>query len=170
MVIFILPLMKSVLENQYALTQKSREVVFNFIETDVAEGLFSPVAAYGNRTIKDLLEHNAQCYIHWLVYFTLSKPVGSMKELDFTTLENIRLQYNRVDNIVADFLQSFDGKMDIPIKRTHTRNGQLSASPFQLFTHVLTHEFHHKGQILSMGRMLGHIPPDTDVSIFFEMM
>jgi uncharacterized damage-inducible protein DinB len=42
-----------------------------------------------------------------------------------------------------------------------------SATPLQLFTHVMTHEFHHKGQLLSMFRILGHVPPDTDVSMSF---
>ena len=159
--------MKSVLEKQYELTQKSREVVFNFIETEVGDDLLSPVPAYGNRSIKDLLEHNALCYIHWLVYFGFHQPAGLVTDLNFTNLEMIRLQYGRVNDIVADFLERFGQQMETPIKSTHSRNGTLSANPFQLFTHVLTHEFHHKGQILSMCRMLGHVPPDTDVSLFF---
>ena len=39
----------------------------------------------------------------------------------------------------------------------------LKANPFKLFTHVITHEFHHQGQILPMSRQLGYIPVDTDV-------
>ena len=40
-----------------------------------------------------------------------------------------------------------------------------TASPFKLFTHVITHEFHHKGQILSLSRHLGYTPIDTDVML-----
>jgi uncharacterized damage-inducible protein DinB len=32
---------------------------------------------------------------------------------------------------------------------------------------VTTHEFHHKGQIVLMARVLGYFPPDTDVSNAF---
>ncbi|MFP3360862.1 DinB family protein, partial [Planococcus sp. SIMBA_143] len=32
-----------------------------------------------------------------------------------------------------------------------------------LYTHTATHEFHHKGQIVKIGRKLGYIPPDTDL-------
>ncbi|MFI5159066.1 MAG: DinB family protein [Sphingobacteriales bacterium] len=39
----------------------------------------------------------------------------------------------------------------------------LTRSPFELFTHVTTHEFHHKGQVVSMSRQLGYTPVDTDV-------
>ncbi|WP_423227985.1 DinB family protein [Sabulibacter ruber] len=28
---------------------------------------------------------------------------------------------------------------------------------------MITHEFHHKGQIPSLGRHLGFVPDDTDV-------
>jgi uncharacterized damage-inducible protein DinB len=32
--------------------------------------------------------------------------------------------------------------------------------------HPLTHEFHHKGQMLAMGRMLGHpFPPGRDTDL-----
>ena len=37
------------------------------------------------------------------------------------------------------------------------------AEAFRLFTHVVTHEFHDKGQILSLTRHLGFVPVDTDV-------
>jgi uncharacterized damage-inducible protein DinB len=41
-----------------------------------------------------------------------------------------------------------------------------TATPLQLFTHVITHEFHHKGQILSRCRQLGYVPVDTDILRF----
>ncbi|MNY72090.1 DinB family protein [compost metagenome] len=38
-----------------------------------------------------------------------------------------------------------------------------TAEPFKLFSHVITHEYHHKGQILSLSRHLGYTPVDTDI-------
>ncbi len=37
----------------------------------------------------------------------------------------------------------------------------LSITPLWLLTHTETHEFHHKGQIVSMARHLGYTPPNT---------
>ena len=34
--------------------------------------------------------------------------------------------------------------------------------PSLVVLHVLTHEFHHKGQICAAARMLGYEPPDLD--------
>ena len=36
-------------------------------------------------------------------------------------------------------------------------------TPLQLFTHTITHEFHHKGQVMSMSRLLGYVPVDADI-------
>jgi uncharacterized damage-inducible protein DinB len=36
-------------------------------------------------------------------------------------------------------------------------------SPAFIILHVITHTFHHKGQMASMFRMLGHPAPDTDL-------
>ena len=41
-------------------------------------------------------------------------------------------------------------------------------TPAFVLHHVLTHAFHHKGQIVAMCRVLGHPSPDTDLSQFEE--
>ena len=124
--------------------------------------------AYENQTIRYLLEHVAACYFHWLAYFALQQPVGSINDEGFITVDLIRQLYRQVDDTVVAFLENFEGRMDVPVTGVHSSCGLVSATPVQLFTHVLTHEFHHKGQIMLMCRMLGYIPPDTDVSEFFK--
>jgi uncharacterized damage-inducible protein DinB len=158
--------MIQVLQKQYALLQGSREVVLNFIETQVGNDLNTPVPAFENKTICYLLEHNASCYFNWLAYFALKRPAGSLNDKGFTTVNQIRELYITADNIMTAFLENFQDKMEVPVNGIHSRSGQVSVTPLQLFTHVLTHEFHHKGQILTMCRLLGHIPPDTDVVRF----
>ena len=39
-------------------------------------------------------------------------------------------------------------------------------TPALVLHHVLTHAFHHKGQIVAMCRVLGHPAPDTDLNQF----
>jgi uncharacterized damage-inducible protein DinB len=46
-------------------------------------------------------------------------------------------------------------------------DGNLTVrTPAFILHHVLTHAFHHKGQIVAMCRVLGHPAPDTDLSQF----
>jgi uncharacterized damage-inducible protein DinB len=155
-----------VFHKQYALLQGSREVVLNFIETQVGNDLNTPVPVFENKTIRYLLVHTCNTYFQWLAYFALKRPFDVLNDQDFTTINQIRELYTKVDDTMAVFLENFAGQMETPLNNTLSRNRQVSATPLQLFTHVLTHEFHHKGQIMTMCRLLGHIPPDTDVIRF----
>jgi uncharacterized damage-inducible protein DinB len=158
--------MITVLQKQYALLQGSREVVLNFIETKVGADLNIPVPAYENSTIRYLLVHTANTYFHWMQRFAMNVPFELLNDQDFNTIGLIRPLFQQVDDTMGVFLLHFAGHMEIPINNTLSRNRQVSATPLALFTHVLTHEFHHKGQVMSMCRMLGHVPPDTDVIRF----
>lgn len=157
-----------ILQKQYTLLQASREEVFNFLETQVGKDLHTPVPGYDNRTIRYLLEHTAGCYFNWMAHFALKQPVQVFDDHDFATVNLIRRVYGRVDDIMVVFLENFKDDIEVPIQGLHSNNDKVNATPLQLFTHVLTHEFHHKGQIMSMCRLLGYTPPDTDVSLFFN--
>ena len=158
--------MIQVFQQQYTLVQSARSIVFDFLADQISKDLNTPVPAFDNKTIGDLLEHNACGYYNWLACFAMQMP--PLANQNNTTLDHIHRLYASVDDTVAVFLRTFHEKMESPIIGTHNTMGQLSATPLQLFTHVLTHEFHHKGQIMSMCRLLGHPPPDTDVSNFFN--
>jgi uncharacterized damage-inducible protein DinB len=158
--------MTDILQKQYALVQSSREVVLSFIDTQVGNDLNTPVPAFNNQPIRFFLVHNADCYLNWLAYFALKQPAKLISNEDFNSVGLIRELYIRADGIVAAFLESFKDKMEVPVEGHHNRTGLVSVTPLQLFTHVTTHEFHHKGQIMTMCRMLGHVPPDTDAIRF----
>ena len=158
--------MKTLLQKQYALVQSSREVVLNFIDTQVGDDINTPVPAFNNQVIRYFLVHNADCYFNWLAYFALKQPAKLLNNEDFTNVDMIRQLYIRADDIVAIFLENFKDKMEAPVEGYHNRAGLVSVTPLQLFTHVTTHEFHHKGQIMTMCRLLGNVPPDTDAIRF----
>ena len=159
----VLSTMTETLKKQYALLQRARGVMLNFIETEVGDDWNRPITAYASKNIRSLMEHTASCYFVWLAYFCMRQPYGSIKDEGFSTFEELLGLYRKVDETVAAFLQNFDGKMEIPITAPHWDDEILTFTPLQLFTHVITHEFHHKGQIVMMSRMLGYVPPDTDI-------
>ena len=79
---------------------------------------------------------------------------------------DLRNAFNEVNILVDKFLNFFSDR-NTPVegeifwlKRNQTE------TPLSLFTHVTTHEFHHKGQIMTMSRLLGYTPPDADVIRF----
>jgi uncharacterized damage-inducible protein DinB len=72
-----------------------------------------------------------------------------------------------VDIHVDAFLKVFDGQWEKSISGKPPQKPQyMETTPLALFTHAISHEFHHKGQIMTMGRILGNIPPDTDIIRF----
>lgn len=143
------------------MVKASRERVFRFVENEIDKDLTTPIPVYNNKSIRDLLVHIAACYDFWLSHFVFDRPNRGLT--GFSSVAKIRDLYREIDQLVEEFLQKFGNDLDRKITATPDEFGPRTSTPLELFTHVTTHEFHHKGQILSMGRQLGHVPPDTDV-------
>ena len=160
--------MEELLQKQYALVKGTRQLVLNFIENEVKDDLNTPVPAYDNKTITCLLKHTACCYFYWLGHYTLQQPLDVLENEQPKTLHLLRQHFTRVDDLVAFYLKTFQNKMQIEIDGTFSGNPEERPTPLQIITHVMTHEFHHKGQMMLMCRILGYTPPDTDASRFFN--
>lgn len=155
--------MTAILQQQYKLIQSSRTVVLNFIETEVGEALNVPVNAFEKSTIRYLLVHVSNCYLQWMYNFAMGNKLELFDNEEFKTIAGIRSLYADTDDLVKKFLERFADALDEPITNTLSRNRTITATPLELFTHVTTHEFHHKGQVMTMCRLLGYPPPDTDI-------
>jgi len=158
--------MVTLLLKQYELIRSSRGVVFDFIEREMGEDINTAVPAFDGKTIRYLLVHSANTYLHWLSCFAFKQEINFREDISFTNIDQIKRLYAEADETVANFLHHFSGHLEERINSTLSSNRQVSASPLELFTHVITHEFHHKGQMMTMCRLLGHMPPDTDVIRF----
>jgi uncharacterized damage-inducible protein DinB len=155
-------------QKQYALARHSRGLLFDFIESTMGDaGVVAPVPAYMDKSVRDLLVHSASCYFNWLAYVAMGQPFGSIPEVA-GTMGALRQLYDGVDETMALFLQRFSASMDVSFTGVHDNGWRVVVTPHELFTHVTTHEFHHKGQVVLMARLLGFAPPDTDVSNAFE--
>jgi len=153
---------------QYELVQVSRGLLFDFLEDGLGdEKMNKPFPDYQDKSIRDLLAHSASCYFHWLAYLALGQPWGSL-QTRAATLAEMRRVYTQVDDTMTVFLDRFSKTMEIPFDGVFDDNWRVRVTPYELFIHVTTHEFHHKGQIVLMSRLLGHVAPDTDVSNAFS--
>jgi len=154
--------MQKILELQYSLIKDSRSVLLDYCETMSQEDFLTENSSFGRGSVRNLLVHNANTYIGWLGIRALKHERPFIAYESVSNAQEIRLLYMDVDLLVSDFLAAFSGDYLTPIE-LDLGDEIIAASPFQLFTHVITHEFHHKGQILSLSRHLGYIPVDTDV-------
>lgn len=156
--------MTSILQQQYDFVCDSRKALLAYCATLSQGELVQEIPDFGNGSIRNLLIHNANVYQFWIGKFALRQEITFAKAADFFEIKAIQDLYEPVAKLFATFLQKFENQLETPIiNKNFSGDKSLEISPLQLFTHVITHEFHHKGQILSMSRHLGYTPPDTDV-------
>ena len=150
------------LKMQYALVTSSREALFGYCRMIAAADFILEHSSFGRGSIRNLLVHNANTYQFWIGKNGLQRDMIYPEYDSVTTITEARQLFSVVDALVHEFLEYFAGNETQEI--SILKNGKpATTTPLQLFTHVITHEFHHKGQILSLSRHLGYIPIDTDV-------
>ncbi|WP_230392296.1 DinB family protein [Pontibacter sp. FD36] len=154
--------MESIMSLQYDWVRGSREVLLQYCETISAADFCQENSSFGRGSIRNLLVHIANTYEFWLGEQALQKE---MTYTSYEAVQNIKdawLLFQEVDKLVEEFVASFGrsylANLEVSINDTSTK-----ANPLKLFTHVITHEYHHKGQILSLSRHLGYVPVDTDI-------
>ena len=81
----------------------------------------------------------------------------------------MRERFVFVDSVVIEALEKFENP-DAMLEH-HQQNGNVEKlSQRWLIVHPITHEFHHKGQLLALARVLEHPLPagaDTDLVLPF---
>jgi uncharacterized damage-inducible protein DinB len=154
------------LAQQYQLVVGSRKVVMEFCHK-LDDKVFVKLNSFNNKSISDLLVHVTHVYTFWLGKFSLKKDVVFADPDKINSLKSLQQLYENVNDLVAEFLKFIN---QTPVSEIEGEAGTpvriIARSPFEIFTHTITHEFHHKGQILIMGRQLGVVPPDTDIIRF----
>lgn len=156
--------MQQLLNPQYELIKGARTALFDYCGSMDADDLYKPIGQFNNANIAGLLLHNVDTYIGWLGNFGMDRSTPLHKAEDIKSLDEIKELFEKVNALVTEFLEKYAGDFEQPVTGMVKHRGFSTAlSPLQLFTHVITHEFHHKGQILTMSRLLGYIPVDTDV-------
>ncbi|MDQ2770581.1 MAG: DinB family protein [Bacteroidota bacterium] len=156
--------MPTAFAQQYALIISARGVLLDYCAALSPTDFIAPVAGFNGSSIRDLLVHVAGCYNYWLGQVGLGRAAQSPTPELVADVAAARAAFAAVDALVADFIAHYAAAWLTPAPFELPRQGQPQPlTPLELFTHVITHEFHHKGQILSMGRQLGYVPVDTDV-------
>lgn len=150
-------------EKQYEWIKRTREVLFRYCETLPEDDYVKEVEAFGGDSIRNLQVHVAGCYQVWLGSRALSKSPSQIMPESVHNVQEMRELFKKTDDLVEEFLSEFKGKWDNTVQVTFSSDEIANFTALWLFTHTATHEFHHKGQIVKIGRYLGHTPLDTDL-------
>lgn len=159
------------LRTLYSLVKGSRERVFRWLES-LPTGVFTqehPDFAYGS--LRNIHAHVAVCYRVWVGEggLKLEDWQPRIPAADLPDVAAMRAAFSDVDALMEQAFAQFS-QIDAPLDITF-RDQPLKVTQRWLVMHPLTHEFHHKGQMLALGRVLGwpYPPgPDTDLLLPFE--
>jgi uncharacterized damage-inducible protein DinB len=141
-------------------------VLLNFCGTIKPEDLHKPLGAFNDSSIMYMLLHIANTYLFWLKRFAGKQEFAYFDEKNISDINGVIAAFTEADKAVISFLGSY------PYHTTRIKGEifwlktEMTFSVVELFTHVMTHEFHHKGQVMSMARLLGYTPVDADIIRF----
>lgn len=143
------------LKRVYGWVRQTREILFEYTASLPANvyTLERPDFAYGS--IRNIHAHVADCYLWWVGQIGLKLERSDLDPLSIPDVNAMRARFAEVDAVVDEALEKFD-RPDEVIRLEHPRVGALKLTQRWLIMHPITHEFHHKGQLLALGRVLGH--------------
>ena len=121
------------------------------------------IPGFGFASVRDQLAHllgAEERWVHRLQHLPLPRWVAA----EYPTAESIRPAKERVKAATIAYLSRLpDSELNtILARRQADWHGDLR-SPAFILHHVITHAYHHKGQVVAMCRLLGHPAPDTDL-------
>ena len=122
-----------------------------------------PIAGFGQPTVWKQLVHILTCEEGW-VHDLRYKPFAGWDEEDCPTVAALQAAKDRIRDATKVYVEGLTekGLNTTLAKRPEDWGGELR-SPAFILLHVITHAFHHKGQVVAMLRILGYPAPDTDL-------
>lgn len=157
--------MLKLLQQQYDWIRSARQDMLAFLEELPLQILHQPVPEFGYGTIIRTHLHVVDCYRYWLESFAFRKLKDHWDVYVHETadVKFVRKRFAEVDELVQVFLHEFDDRWYEPIEQNESWQGYTKEpTPLLLLTHTEMHEFHHRGQIVTMARHLGYPPPADD--------
>ncbi len=145
----------------YDWTRRTREELFAFTESLPNEvyTLERPDFAYGS--IRNIHAHVAFAYMVWVGVIGLNRDRASF-ELPADQIPDanaMRERFSAVDALLQEALDAFD-RPDEMFEHHHRSGQTLKLTQRWLVVRPITHEFHHKGQLLALARVIGHPLPE----------
>jgi len=122
-----------------------------------------PIPGFGHATVWKQLVHILTCEEGWVLDLQ-NRPFAGWFEDDCPTMSLLQAAKDRIRKTTQAYLSSLtDMELNTTLaERPQDWGGELR-SPAFILLHVITHAYHHKGQVVAMLRILGYPAPDTDL-------
>ncbi len=145
-------------------THASLDLVLHHLSTIPANDYVREVSGFGFRTLRAQTIHVFNCEGFWVHTLKGLRYADRTLE-DCPLLADVRLLQKEVSQFTHAYLSTLTNEQLNADAELRFSDGGISLrAPAFVLHHVLTHAFHHKGQIVAMCRALGHPAPDTDLN------
>jgi uncharacterized damage-inducible protein DinB len=147
-------------------THASLNLLLGHLSTVPSNDYVKELPGFGFNTLQKQLIHIFNCEGLWIATLQ-GLPYIDRGPAEFPGLADAGLFQQDVSQRTKAYLSSLSGQQLNTDTELHFPDGEVTVrTPALILHHVLTHAFHHKGQIVSMCRVLGYPAPDTDLNQF----
>jgi uncharacterized damage-inducible protein DinB len=139
------------------------DLLLRHVATVPDELRHKPISGFGHPSIWKQLVHILTCEEGW-VHDLQNRAFAGWGEGDCPTMAALLAAKNRVREATRTYLDDLtEEQLNTTLADRPVDWGGELRSPAFIVLHVITHTFHHKGQIVAMLRILGYTAPDTDL-------
>ena len=147
-------------------THASLDLLLDHLSTIPAGDYERELQGFGAPTVRQQVLHIFNCEGFW-IHTLQGLSYGDRNPAECPALADARLLQQQVSQQTRAYLSSLTDQELNSNAELHFPDGDTAVrTPALVLHHVLTHAFHHKGQIVAMCRALGHPAPDTDLNQF----
>lgn len=139
---------------------------FNHIAAIPVADYTRDIPGFGSPNLRAQVIHCINCEAFW-VHTLRGAPYTDEDPALFPTMAEARAFESKVTAQTLTYLAGISDRQVNTNTTLHFPHGETRVrTPALILHHMLTHAFHHKGQIAAMCRLLGHPAPDTDLDNF----
>jgi len=147
----------------HAATHERLDLLLRHIATVPGELSHKTIAGFGRASIWKQLVHILTCEEGW-VQDLQNKSFAVWYEDDCPTMALLLAAKERIRTATQTYVSDLtEEQLNTTLTTRPVDWGGELRSPAFILLHVITHAFHHKGQIVAMLRILGYPAPDTDL-------
>ena len=141
------------------------DLLLRHVATVPDELSHKPIPGFGHPSVWKQLVHVLTCEEGW-IHDLKDQTFAGWHEEDCPTMEALLAAKGRIQEATRTYLGNLtEEQLNTTLAERPADWGGELRSPAFILLHVITHAFHHKGQVVAMLRKLGYPAPDTDLQL-----
>jgi uncharacterized damage-inducible protein DinB len=154
---------KSGIIELHATMHERLDLVFSHVASVPDNLSRTQISGFGLPSIWKQLVHILNCEEFW-IHNLQNKQFADWHEDDFPTMPELLVAKERIRKATRIYVGTLtEEQLNATLAKRPVDWGGELRSPAFILLHVITHAFHHKGQVVAMLRIVGSPAPDTDL-------